>query len=322
MSKYSTESDSSDGHSRKKGKSSRRGRSPSSSSSESGSRHRRRTHKSGHSRRRSHSSDVSHKSSRRDRDRSSDRSHEKSKSRYSRRSRSSSRSRRRRSRSRSQSKSHSRRRSSSHSPSRSYKKTHSRRSRSRSKGHSRRRSSSGSSAESKEQTLKGRQPDVVNLPVRSQGSPSSRSQPTQEAPSASQSAPEEALTERLQKAIWAAKTADQQLRNQGLIGARKEVDPTFMVLEAINRSNLLDEINSDGFSPRQFTSGAKRDEYPIVVDLASQPAVPPPAQVKQDPKAIFHSSLLVDEPQRLERWIKKLYSIRQRAINGEPFTFS
>lgn len=93
-----------------------------------------------------------------------------------------------------------------------------------------------------------------------------------------------------------------------------------MVLEAINRSNLLDEINSDGFSPRQFTSNAKRDEYPVVVDLASQPSVPIPMLVKQDPKAIFHSSLLVDEPQRLERWIKKLYNIRQRALNGEPLS--
>lgn len=89
-----------------------------------------------------------------------------------------------------------------------------------------------------------------------------------------------------------------------------------MVLDAINRSNLLEEINSDGFCPRQFTSNAKRDEYPVVVDLASQPTVPTPAQVKQDPKLIFHSSLLVDEPQRLERWIKKLYSVRQRAISG------
>lgn len=122
-----------------------------------------------------------------------------------------------------------------------------------------------------------------------------------------------------------------------------------MVLEAINRSNLLDEINSDGFSPRQFNSNSKRDEYPVVVDLASQPCVPTPALVKQDPKAIFHSSvcitfllhglillcllilfifpsfffflffqLLVDEPQRLEKWIKRLYNIRQCAINGEP----
>lgn len=66
---------------------------------------------------------------------------------------------------------------------------------------------------------------------------------------------------------------------------------TVMILDAINRSNLLDEINADGFSPRQFTSGGKRDEYPIVVDLASQPSVPTPVQVKQDPKTIFHSSV-------------------------------
>lgn len=66
-----------------------------------------------------------------------------------------------------------------------------------------------------------------------------------------------------------------------------------MVLEAINRSNLLDEINSDGFSPRQFNSNAKRDEYPVVVDLASQPSVPMPVLVKQDPKAIFHSSVCI-----------------------------
>jgi len=139
-------------------------------------------------------------------------------------------------------------------------------------------------------------------------------------PSASQATSEEALTDRLQKAIWAAKTADQQLRNQGLIGNKRELSPSLMILDAINRSNLLDEINSDGFSPRQFTSGGKRDEYPIVVDLASQPSVPTPVPVKQDPKTIFHSSLLVDEPQRLERWVKKLYNIRQRAINGEPLT--
>lgn len=66
-----------------------------------------------------------------------------------------------------------------------------------------------------------------------------------------------------------------------------------MVLEAINRSNLLDDINSDGFAPRQFTSSSKRDEYPIVVDLATQLNVPTPAQVKQDPKAIFHSSVSI-----------------------------
>lgn len=141
---------------------------------------------------------------------------------------------------------------------------------------------------------------------------------TQQPASTTQSTSEEALSDRMQKAIWAAKTADQQLRSQGLIGAKRELSPTLMVLDAINRSNLLEEINSDGFAPRQFTSNSKRDDYPVVVDLASQPSVPTPVQVVQDPKAIFHSSLLVDEPQRLERWVQKLYSIRQRAINGEP----
>lgn len=60
----------------------------------------------------------------------------------------------------------------------------------------------------------------------SRSSPTVRSLPSIQQPSSSLAAPEEALTERLQKAIWAAKTADQQLRNQGLIGAKREVSPT------------------------------------------------------------------------------------------------
>lgn len=70
----------------------------------------------------------------------------------------------------------------------------------------------------------------MNSRSSSRGSPSSRSQSTQ--PS-TQPAPEEALTDRLQKAIWAAKTADQQLRNQGLIGAKRELSPTRECLEII-----------------------------------------------------------------------------------------
>ncbi|XP_069698526.1 serine/Arginine-related protein 53-like isoform X2 [Periplaneta americana] len=303
MSRYSSESDSSrgDDHSQRRSISNKmRGRSRSSSGSSSDSHYsyKRKSYKHKRSKgHRSRSRDRHSKSSHRSRhyNKTSDSSH-------SLRSRSSSKGRSRRSsrdRSRDRSRSgdkHSR----GHTRSRSRSKERSRR-RSRSRSRSKERSRYRSRSVSKNKS---------NSPVILKQEPST----------------EEQLRAKLQRAIKAAQSADDQLRQQGLLtgGSIRKEDLHREPVIPMYPGNVLDEINDSSFVQKRFVSsksiGNQVSTDTPIIDLTedSVPTVHTVPQVVEDPESIFHTSLSVDPQAKLDKWVKKLFHMRQKAINGEP----
>ncbi|XP_063974208.1 U4/U6.U5 small nuclear ribonucleoprotein 27 kDa protein-like isoform X2 [Diachasmimorpha longicaudata] len=84
--------------------------------------------------------------------------------------------------------------------------------------------------------------------------------------------------------------------------------------------NVLDEINASGFTQKQFTSSAqskeKKPNKNIVIGIASDAIQVPltattPAAIYE---SIFHTSIMMDQDARFDRWVKKLFNLRQKAI--------
>lgn len=96
-------------------------------------------------------------------------------------------------------------------------------------------------------------------------------------------------------------------------------------------TKVLDEINSDSFSPKQFAS-SKSKKLPdnIVIDLKKQ-TIKVPEVEPVEPDGIFHHNvgwfasfcgfdqslflqLFLNEEARMEKWVKELFSYRQKAL--------
>lgn len=96
-------------------------------------------------------------------------------------------------------------------------------------------------------------------------------------------------------------------------------------------TKILDEINSDSFSPKQFAS-CKSKKLPdnIVIDLKKQ-TIKVPEVEPVEPDGIFHHNvglfsnfcgfnlslflqLFLNEEARMEKWVKELFSYRQKAL--------
>lgn len=83
------------------------------------------------------------------------------------------------------------------------------------------------------------------------------------------------------------------------------------------KEGVLEEINAEGFTPKQFISSASKENKfkNIVIDINSDtiqiPSVP---TVSRSPESIFHTSIRMDQEARFDRWVKKLYTLRQKAI--------
>ena len=154
-------------------------------------------------------------------------------------------------RSRSGSKSHSRR--SSRDRSRSRRSRSRSRSRRSSRSHSRRRSTSRSRyrSHSKERSKRksSSSPEILK----------------QEYPSS-----EEQLHAKLQRAIKAAQSADDQLRQQGLLsGGISRKDPV------LYQSSVIDEINDCSFVPKHFTSSKLARDSPVIYLTVDTPVIQP-----------------------------------------------
>ncbi|CAL7951429.1 unnamed protein product [Xylocopa violacea] len=83
------------------------------------------------------------------------------------------------------------------------------------------------------------------------------------------------------------------------------------------KEGVLDEINSEGFTPKQFSSSNTKEKKfkNIVIDISADTIqVPTVAEVPCGSESIFHSSLMIDQEARFDRWVKKLYTLRQKAI--------
>ncbi|KAF4525232.1 hypothetical protein B566_EDAN014007 [Ephemera danica] len=123
----------------------------------------------------------------------------------------------------------------------------------------------------------------------------------------------EQLRAKVQRAIQAARSADNLLRQR----RGEAADPNVPV--PIPQAGLLEEINSDKFVQRSYTSSATAPRaslpdipLPVVVDLTEEP--------KQDggDLGVMSPALLEDQDGKQQRWVKKLFAIRQRALLGEP----
>ncbi|XP_011693431.1 PREDICTED: serine/threonine-protein kinase fray2-like [Wasmannia auropunctata] len=83
------------------------------------------------------------------------------------------------------------------------------------------------------------------------------------------------------------------------------------------KDSVLEEINAEGFTPKQFTSSANKESKlkNIVIDITSDTIqIPPVSNVASGPDSIFHTSIIMDQEARFDKWVKKLYTLRQKAI--------
>ncbi|GBP56756.1 hypothetical protein EVAR_37012_1 [Eumeta japonica] len=90
-------------------------------------------------------------------------------------------------------------------------------------------------------------------------------------------------------------------------------------MPTIHDRNLLDELNSDSFTQKSFTSSrTKKFSQNIVIDLDSQTVRVPEieAHVPKDDSIINFDKLASEEELR-EIWVKKLYNYRKKMLKGE-----
>ncbi|XP_076231341.1 uncharacterized protein LOC143177348 [Calliopsis andreniformis] len=82
------------------------------------------------------------------------------------------------------------------------------------------------------------------------------------------------------------------------------------------KEGVLEEINSEGFVPKQFSSNTKEKKFKnIVIDITADTIqVPTVADTPSGTESIFHSSIMMDQEARFDKWVKKLYTLRQKAI--------
>ncbi|XP_011647155.1 zinc finger Ran-binding domain-containing protein 2-like isoform X1 [Pogonomyrmex barbatus] len=82
------------------------------------------------------------------------------------------------------------------------------------------------------------------------------------------------------------------------------------------KDSVLEEINAEGFTPKQFTSSANKESKfkNIVIDISSDTIQIPVPNVPSGPESIFHTSIMMDQEARFDKWVKKLYTLRQKAI--------
>lgn len=104
-------------------------------------------------------------------------------------------------------------------------------------------------------------------------------------------------------------SVDKKLLNKSQL---KPVEESLPVVDI----KTLDEINTDTFNPKPFNSSAKKVNHNIVIDLKKQIIKVPEVQdtVGNEPASIFHHSLFQNEEVRIEKWVKELYSYRQKAL--------
>ncbi|XP_057652250.1 zinc finger Ran-binding domain-containing protein 2-like isoform X2 [Diorhabda carinulata] len=79
-------------------------------------------------------------------------------------------------------------------------------------------------------------------------------------------------------------------------------------------SEVLEEINENSFTPKQFTSNkSKKVPENIVIDLKKN-TIKVPEVEQLEPDSIFHHNLFLSEEARMEKWVRELYSFRQKAL--------
>ncbi|XP_015607754.1 serine/threonine-protein kinase fray2 [Cephus cinctus] len=94
--------------------------------------------------------------------------------------------------------------------------------------------------------------------------------------------------------------------------------PDDFSIEPRIKESVLDEINSDSFAPKHFSSSTQDKHNKlnnIVIDInADTIKIPVVTKISGLSDSIFHTSIIVDQDIRFDKWVKKLYTLRQKAI--------
>ncbi|GLH00489.1 Uncharacterized protein GBIM_06862 [Gryllus bimaculatus] len=168
-----------------------------------------------------------------------------------------------------------------------------RRSRSPSKSRSKYRSTSSSSSSNGKSHSRSNSPVCVDSRTTSQTG-SAKQEPSSE----------DQLRAKLQQAIKAAQSADDLLRQQGfLTGVSSRKDD--IIKEPA--TNILDEINSPSFIPKNFVSQASMpftsEATPnVAIKPGNVPLAATSTEAKDSATSIFHPSLLVDPELKLDNF--------------------
>lgn len=78
-------------------------------------------------------------------------------------------------------------------------------------------------------------------------------------------------------------------------------------------TKVLDEINDESFTPKSFSTKSKKIPDTIVIDLKKQ-TIKVPQIEPVEPDSIFHHNLFLSEEARSEKWVKELFTYRQKAL--------
>ncbi|OXU21000.1 hypothetical protein TSAR_005659 [Trichomalopsis sarcophagae] len=93
----------------------------------------------------------------------------------------------------------------------------------------------------------------------------------------------------------------------------------FLMNDTKIKSSILEDINNDEFVPKQFVSTAKNKESKmknIVIDMVDNTIlVPQIANASEISNSIFHTSIMADKEAKFDKWVKKLYALRQKAVS-------
>lgn len=121
------------------------------------------------------------------------------------------------------------------------------------------------------------------------------------------------LLEKLNKAAMKAMAENARSRE---LGAFNEPPP--------DRDAILKYINSNSFAPQGFSSNVQKqkEDLPTIYEK-NDPVYKKEVVTTEEPGCLLNPNLLIDDyEEKLNRWVKKIYQIRQRSINGEPLNFS
>ncbi|XP_046413245.1 DNA topoisomerase 1-like isoform X1 [Neodiprion fabricii] len=110
----------------------------------------------------------------------------------------------------------------------------------------------------------------------------------------------------------------EKLQPLAVKGIMRTDTPDDFPIEPRIKEAILDEINSDKFVPKQFSSSVQSRQTKssnIVIDITADTIkLPTIVMLTDSSNNIFHTSIMCDNEVRFDKWVKKLYTLRQKAI--------
>jgi len=134
-------------------------------------------------------------------------------------------------------------------------------------------------------------------------------------------------------ALKAAAEADAQLREKGVLTSRnrptkEKTSEPLSFQEQINRSDAINQINAPGFAPQDFISNADKlqtndpsgssatDLFSYDNQQANKSSITATME-KLVQCELAHENLFANKELRQEKWVRRLYTMRQKRLNGD-----